>query len=467
MSGMSGSPTPSRMQALIADASSRARAAAPTRGMPHSTDVVMEPTGKHGFRSGLALLCHPYHRGGVTRWMADAAAEWSRRGRPSWLIAPTPRTPFYNAWGRPLIRDLLDPAVDGDVTWISPEVDHVFELGTAEYRARCYARAVFESLPVGVPLIVSDDPDVWHGASLVADRHPMIGVMHADDRAYYDLAKRYRGALAALVCVSSRIERSTRELLNGPGAPVIATIPCGIPLPPMPPARSGGSALRMSWAGRMDEEQKRVSDLVRILVRARAEGIDATLDIVGDGPERGRVEAAAAEAGVSSKITFHGWQPVATVMRVLRESDVFLMTSNFEGMPIAIMEALASGCVVVSTRVSGIEDYDSSPLARHALWTFPVGDVHGAAERLRAVEQIPREVRRAAARRLAEAEFAIETCMTRYDAVLSSATTRLEGRRAGAPAVGMPYISALIVATARRIRLHLRGNTAGRVAGHV
>jgi glycosyltransferase involved in cell wall biosynthesis len=343
----------------------------------------------------------------------------------------------------------------------------VFELGTAEYRARSYARALIQNVPAGVPVVVSDDPDVWGGAALVAHRHPVIGVMHADDTAYYRLAKRYGGIVAALVCVSSRIEKSTRSMLEGRSSPVVVTIPCGIPLPTrgVSPARDG--KFRISWAGRMDEEQKRVGDLVRVMARARAAGLPATLDIVGDGPERQRVEDAAAEAGVASQITVHGWQSIARVMEVLGHSDAFLLTSNYEGMPIAIMEALACGCAVVSTRVSGVEDYESSPIAANALWTFPVGDIEAAVAALHAVARVPRATRQRASRSLAEAEFAIGTCMDRYDALLHS----LAGEpRRSASITGltlMSYAQALIVATARRVRLHVGGNVAGRYAARL
>ena len=421
-------------------------------------------TGLGDRSKGLAFLCHPYHRGGVTRWMADAASEWGRRSNPSWLIAPRPTTPFYSAWGRPLVRDLLEPAIDGDLTLVSPDVDHVFELGTADYRARSYARALIENVPAGVPVIVSDDPDVWAGAARVAHRHPMIGVMHADDVAYYQLAKRYGDVVAALVCVSSRIERTTRSILAGPSAPVTVTIPCGIPLPANAYSPTSERELRIGWAGRMDEEQKRVGDLVRVIARARDAGLSATLDIVGDGPERERVEAAAAEASVRSQITFHGWQPVARVMQVLGQSDVFLLTSNYEGMPIAIMEALACGCSVVSTRVSGVEDYECSPLASNALWTFAVGDIEGAVSALQAVARIPRATRQRASRQLAETEFAIGTCMDRYEAMLLSLTGARRRPASIASHRVMSYAQALIVATARRVRLHVGGNTAGRYA---
>jgi glycosyltransferase involved in cell wall biosynthesis len=398
--------------------------------------------------------------------MADAASEWSRRFGPSWLISPTPRRPFYSAWGRPLVRDLLDAGED-EVTLVAPSVDHVFELGTAEYRARCYARAVMGGVPPGVPLVLSDDPNVWRGAALVADRNPMIGVLHADDEAYYALAKRYRDVVAAFVCVSSRIERATRSRLGGTAAPIMTTIPCGIPLPDSVPSRRGDGGVRITWAGRMDAEQKRVGDLVPIIAGARAAGLAATLDIVGDGPERPAVETAAAEAGVDSQITFHGWQPVATVIDILRQSDVLLLTSNYEGMPIAVMEALASGCAVVSTLVSGVEDYEGTPLASNALWTFPVGDIDAAVDRLRDATRVPRATRERAARQLAEAEFAIETCMARYEALLGSvcAQPRRDVEHTGNPMV-MAYARSAVIAAARRLRLHMRGQVAGRYAEH-
>ena len=401
--------------------------------------------------------------------MADAAAEWGRRAGPSWLIAPTPRKPFYSAWGRPLTRTLLSPGGATNATLVSPRVDYVFELGTAEYRSQCYARAARENVPAGVPLVVSDDPDVWRAAALLADRNPMIGVMHADDKAYYELARGYCDALAGLVCVSSRIERAARSLLPGPAAPTITRIPCGVPLPPLGPSRPPDARLRISWAGRMEEKQKRVSDLVRILTCACDSGIDATLDVLGDGPERRDVEQAAAAAGVRSRITFHGWQPVATVMRTLGASDVFLMTSNFEGMPITIMEALGLGCAVVSTSVSGVEDYENSRLAADALWTFPIGDVEAAVARLREVMAVPSISRRLAARKLAEAEFSIGTCINRYESLLSSLPdVRPLGRAIGSRrTVASSFLGASVAAIARRMRLHLQGNVSGRYAGAV
>jgi glycosyltransferase involved in cell wall biosynthesis len=54
-----------------------------------------------------------------------------------------------------------------------------------------------------------------------------------------------------------------------------------------------------------------------------------------------------------------GWQSAEEIWTLLRESDVLLLPSNFEGMPVVVMEALSAGCAVVASRVSGIEDIDA------------------------------------------------------------------------------------------------------------
>ena len=48
----------------------------------------------------IAFLCHPYHRGGVTRWMADAAVAAARRGAQVWFVTIEPSKPFKSAGGR-------------------------------------------------------------------------------------------------------------------------------------------------------------------------------------------------------------------------------------------------------------------------------------------------------------------------------------------------------------------------------
>lgn len=367
---------------------------------------------------GVAFLCHPYHRGGVTTWMTAAAREWQRRRRPCWFIAPEPGRASLTSGGSCAVIDLLGNDADTPII-VAPPVGPAFEFGTPEFRASVLRHAL-AGVPEGVPVIVSNDPDVWLGAVQLADRNPVIGVLHADEEAYYALARQYARSVAAFVAVSSRIARRTAEV-TGEGVDV-AVIPCGIAVgaPPFVP-RVGDRVLRLIWVGRIDEHQKRVSDLVRIGARLQRWGVDFELRIVGDGPDHAALRGAATTAALADRLAWSGWSSPEAVRAILRESDVLLLPSNFEGMPVVAMEALAEGCGVVASRVSGIEDYEHSPLASACLYVHGVGDVDAAAAAVMELAAIPRGVRQHRAWTLAHSEFDVAVSVDRYEGVIRRA----------------------------------------------
>src|ERR1700730_7281793 len=149
--------------------------------------------------NSLAFVCHPYHRGGVTRWMADMAVAWSKKENSCWFITPRPKAPFTGGARRTTLIDLLEiyPA-DFRPNIIDLPVGSEFEFGTLAYRAAIYSRAIISSVPPNVPLVVSDDPAAWMAAAHVSLRNPMIWVLQADDTSYYDLARRYSKSINAL-----------------------------------------------------------------------------------------------------------------------------------------------------------------------------------------------------------------------------------------------------------------------------
>lgn len=104
--------------------------------------------------------------------------------------------------------------------------------------------------------------------------------------------------------------------------------------------------------------------LVAALIRA---GIDATSEIVGPPigllgeSERQAVEKVAADAGVSDRVRFAGAVALDRLMSMYRDYDIFVLpTGPGEGIPRVLLEAMAAGLPIVSTRVSGI-----SSLIRH------------------------------------------------------------------------------------------------------
>lgn len=77
------------------------------------------------------------------------------------------------------------------------------------------------------------------------------------------------------------------------------------------------------------------------------------LVILGDGEDRGRLEDVAMQLGIAANVDFHGIVPPSRVAMFYRKADVIAFSSLHEGWSIAMMEALATGAVLVSTPVSG------------------------------------------------------------------------------------------------------------------
>jgi glycosyltransferase involved in cell wall biosynthesis len=76
--------------------------------------------------------------------------------------------------------------------------------------------------------------------------------------------------------------------------------------------------------------------------------------MVGDGPDRRRIEELASELGIVRDCLFTGYQE--DVGPFFAAFDVFVLPSANEGTPVTAIEALASGCPVVATRVGGVPD---------------------------------------------------------------------------------------------------------------
>jgi len=399
--------------------------------------------------------------------MVDAASSWVERGCDCWFVAPRPRQAFLSGAGRPALVELVEALSDRSrPTLIAPLVGSEFEFGTAGYRARVYARALQADVPLGVPVIVSDDPSTWRAVDLLGGRNPLIGVLHADDAPYYGLAIRFHRSAAAIVAVSHRVYSRARSMVDAWRVRA-EVIPCGIRLPAIPSVGGGDLATtRLVWVGRISESQKRVSDLVAIARALDVAGQSFSLDIIGDGEDADALRASVKRAGLSRRVEFHGWLRSTDVLEILTRSDIMLLPSNFEGMPVAAMEALACGCAVVGSDSSGLEEYAAHPAARDALWIYPRGDVRGATVAIGAAGRVAREQRGAAARHFAAEEFSIEVCMDRYEAMLEGLASV---RRPRAEVLGWHLADATssVVASLRRrgAGIRLRLSTRARRSG--
>lgn len=89
---------------------------------------------------------------------------------------------------------------------------------------------------------------------------------------------------------------------------------------------------------------------------------DLRLVIVGDGPLRRELAAQAARAGVASRVEFRGVMPQSDLSRLYAASDVLLLTSQREGWPNVVLEAMACGTPVVAFDVGAVREMITSTL---------------------------------------------------------------------------------------------------------
>lgn len=106
---------------------------------------------------------------------------------------------------------------------------------------------------------------------------------------------------------------------------------------------------RVIVVGRLDDQKNLFA-----LVEAVAQIPDTSLVIVGDGPRRGALEAAAAQHRVD--VTFLGTRPHHELPALLNQASVFILPSHYEGNPKALIEAMACGMPVIGTRAPGIQE---------------------------------------------------------------------------------------------------------------
>ena len=386
--------------------------------------------------------------------MADAAIACSKQGHQVYFITVAPAKVFYSAKGRETLIQLLK-SEKNSVQIISEVVGYEFEFGTPAYRAWVYKKLIAR-LPAGVPLILSDDYAVWEAATCMQSRYPVVGVMHADENHYYDLVAKYYRQVDVLACVSERVKIHTGERIPDLVKLPLFTIPCGINLPVLRRTERIDDRLQLVFVGRISDYQKRAGDLVKIAALLATSGINFHLTIIGDGNMREELEINVKESGLVSLVTFTGWLSQQEVAKHLSVSDILLLTSDFEGTPIAMMEGLAAGCGMVGTRVSGIEDYEHHRLAKECLGIYQVGDIEAAVEHILMVGAIPSEKRRAAAREMAETEFSMTVCLERYYVALDNIQTH---RDMNLPPISLPpgeLLYSKMIALARNIKMSLQ-----------
>ncbi len=196
---------------------------------------------------------------------------------------------------------------------------------------------------------------------------PVVYTEHNLLERYHPLTRRLHNATFGwqqqVITVSAEVQASIQRA-GGDKKTTVRTLFNGVPVEQVRQEATGLDALRAEFAIPADHAvvgsvavfrtQKRLTDWLAVAAQVAQQQPQVTFLLVGDGPEMGVVRAKVAELGLQERVRLPGFR--ADGRRCIGLMDLYLMTSHFEGLPIALLEAMTLGKPVVATAVGGIPE---------------------------------------------------------------------------------------------------------------
>lgn len=203
-------------------------------------------------------------------------------------------------------------------------------------------------------VVVNDDAIARAGLGLVPSWTVAIVVIHGNLASQYETAIGTCDDFDAVVGVSEAIRSQAALALAGRSGS-LSCITGGVRVPPEWPnaGRTSGPTLAICYLGRVSDWDKGVFSLPGILRLVREAGVDARLEVAGDGPDLAELRERFTAAGLGGSVVCTGALGETEVERLLERSDVLLLPSRLEGFPLAPLEAMAGGAVPVVTDIPG------------------------------------------------------------------------------------------------------------------
>ena len=137
-----------------------------------------------------------------------------------------------------------------------------------------------------------------------------------------------------------------------------------------------GKGKRLLYVGRLSAV-KGLPILLESLVSLKQRHPNIILTVVGDGSDRTYLEQMTADLGLNNNVAFVGYKSQAEVRKYFEESDVFVLSSFAEGVPVVLMEAMAAGVPVVATQIAGISELVENEVSGYIV---PAGDTVGLSQ---------------------------------------------------------------------------------------
>ncbi|MES2290521.1 MAG: glycosyltransferase family 4 protein [Pseudomonadota bacterium] len=182
------------------------------------------------------------------------------------------------------------------------------------------------------------------------------GISETDYPAGLMLADKVRAA-QFVACVSWFGRAQAMRLVEPDQWPKFETVRCALDLNALAPIAQTARAEQQSivCVGRLSSEKGHYG-LLSALAAVRSQGVDAKLTLIGDGPEGARLKAMAAALLPEDAVMFAGRLDEIATLAAVAQADLLVLPSFMEGLPVVLMEAMALGTPVISSRIAGVPE---------------------------------------------------------------------------------------------------------------
>ena len=219
----------------------------------------------------------------------------------------------------------------------------------------------------------------------------IITAVHSINPSTLKLGRAYADRVSAFVCISKGVMDRFLKKLQKKYHNKAHLIPNAVDVAKNPKMDwANGGALRILFLGRIEATSKGCDKLPKILRELKKRGVVAKLDLYGyfHNWER-QWWAAVDKAGVRDMVEYKGEVSHDKVYDVMRNYDVFIAPSNFEGFPLSISEAMSCALPIVTSRIEGVTDW----ICDYGRCGITVGkmDIAGFADALEMLSKHPKK----------------------------------------------------------------------------
>src|SRR5262249_13135334 len=271
-----------------------------------------------------------------------------------------PRVLFFNRdWGisgvntftETVIKGLIERGIDAELVFPCcgewdlhrlPDVPLRF-LHLEQLSVPLQWRALIDFAEANAPCILVPNYDYLTSAicPVLSDQVGVVGIVHSHDVEHYDHVDRLGRYWNRIICVTDFMMNEVKDI-NPSFVKRMRLIPYGIEVPEGWPERSldgdKGAPIRLIYTGRLVQHQKRVRDLVKITKELTKRGVPHLLTVIGEGKESERLQQDWAQEIADGTVVMTGRLLKHEIVQALRQSDVFVLVSDFEGLPLSLLE---------------------------------------------------------------------------------------------------------------------------------